>query len=107
MDLKYTKTTLFLLFFFLFFIPHLQGDETTLQEILDSLGYDINVETDETGGETFEVSSEGKYLVNVLGGVTENRLSFGWYNADNPEEREILGEGEVIFPEGVQRIGFS
>ena len=68
--------------------------EPTLQEILDSLGYSINVATDETGLQTFPVTPGATYLARVLAryaGSSNN--PFGWYIANLPESRAQIFSG--------------
>lgn len=71
--------------------------EPTLQQLLDSLGYNIDVATDELGWQSFcsvPGSNVAMILVEVAASATS--ASSGWYNAaDSAEKYELFSPGDI------------
>ncbi|MCK4657169.1 MAG: DUF4114 domain-containing protein, partial [candidate division Zixibacteria bacterium] len=67
------------------------GTEPTLQEIFDSLGYDIDVVNDELGWEQFCASGEGN-VATLLDEISSSyySASAGWYDADDSTDKAQL-----------------
>jgi hypothetical protein len=88
--------------------------EPTLQQLLDSLGYNIDVANDELGWESF-CSAPGSNVSMILVEVAASATSAasGWYNAaDSSEKYELFtpgdtpGDSAVFVIENADSIGF-
>ena len=77
-----------------------KGGEPTLQEILDSLGYDIDVENDKLPTEIWEVIS-GQYSEVMLAEVAgySDQTASGWYVAGSPDDTTVIFTGESVPPD--------
>lgn len=92
----------------------LAPNEPSLQELLDSLGYNINVATDELGWESFCAvpgTNVAMILEEVAGSATS--ANSGWYNAaDSADKTELFtssnvaGDSSVFTLTGIDSIGF-
>jgi hypothetical protein len=77
-----------------------KGGEPTLQEILDSLGYDIDVENDKLPTEIWEViaSQYSEVMLAEVAGYSDQTAS-GWYVAGNPDDTTVIFTGESVPPD--------
>jgi hypothetical protein len=79
-------------------VQALGSDETSLQDVLNSLGYSIDVNTDETGLSTF-TTPPGYNLVDVklISSGSSYTSPLGWYPAaDSASRNELLPAGSSV-----------
>lgn len=79
--------------------PAMAEWEPSLQQILNSAGYSyINVATDETGIETFQVVRGATYRARLLAEYSAMAAgsSFGWYQVGNPGRRALVFGGANV-----------
>ncbi len=88
------------------FTQSLRGPETSLQDLLDGLGYTINVSTDAIDMSTFTPPpGQVRAVVTLQHAGLASNSAYGWYPAGSPgSTTELFAEGAVIGTEVVQML---